>query len=117
MDASSKQEEETVIDDSPAITGHFTTESLTLSHSLGYDCTRRNNLHVLDEKTLLYASGNLLHFLDIETGELRFLRTVGGITAIQVHPKDSCFAVAEKGSPPTLTIFSWPLLEVITVIK
>ena len=53
------------------MTGHLTRNSLTLSHSLGYDCTRRNNLHVLDERTLLYASGNLLHFLDVDTGALR----------------------------------------------
>ena len=55
----------------PQVTGHLTRNSLTLSHSLGYDCTRRNNLHVLDERTLLYASGNLLHFLDVDTGALR----------------------------------------------
>ena len=77
--------EETIIDDSPEVTGHFSQDSLTLSHSLGYDCTRRNNLHVLDAKTLLYASGNLLHFLDVETGDLRFLRTGGGVTALQVR--------------------------------
>ena len=35
---------------------------------------------------MLFASGNLLHFLDIESGELKFLRTSGGITALQVHP-------------------------------
>lgn len=103
--------------DAPEVSGHFTRDSLSLCHSLGYDCTRRNNLHVLDAQTLLYASGNLLHFLDIETGELRFLRTGGGVTAIQVHPKEPLFAVAERGSPPILTIFSWPSLEVITTIK
>ena len=70
--------------DAPEVSGHFTRESLGLSHSLGYDCSRRNNLHVLDARTLLYASGNLLHFLDIETGDLRFLRTGGGVTALQV---------------------------------
>ena len=103
--------------DAPEVTGHLTRDSLSLCHSLGYDCTRRNNLHVLDARTLLYASGNLLHFLDIETGELRFLRTGGGVTAIQVHPKEPLFAVAERGTPPMLTIFSWPSLEVITTIK
>ena len=116
-DTASKEEEEVIIDDSPDITGHFSPESLTLSHSLGYDCTRRNNLHVLDENTLLFASGNLLHFLDIESGELKFLRTSGGITALQVHPTDPLFAVAERGTPPALTIYSWPSLDVVTTIK
>ena len=114
---SEPEPEETIIDDSPEVTGHFSKDSLTLSHSLGYDCTRRNNLHVLDAKTLLYASGNLLHFLDVETGDLRFLRTGGGVTALQVHPKEPLFAVAERGSPPNLTIYSWPSLEIITTIK
>ena len=109
--------EEVVVDEGPEVTGHITKEALTLSHSLGYDCTRRNNLHVVDENTLLYASGNLLHFLDCGSGELRFLRTIGGVTALQVHPKEPLFAVAERGSPPTLTIFSWPALEIVTTIK
>ena len=112
-----EEAEELVTDDGPQVSGHLSQESLTLSHSLGYDCTRRNNLHVVDAETLLYASGNLLHFLNCETGDLRFLRTVGGVTALQVHPKDALFAVAERGSPPTLTIFSWPDLEAVTTIK
>lgn len=117
--ASTKEEEieELVVDEGPEVTGHLTQDSLSLSHSLGYDCTRRNNLHVVDAKTLLYASGNLLHFLDCETGQLRFLRTIGGVTALQVHPVDPLFAVAERGSPPTLTIFSWPQLDIVTTIK
>lgn len=117
--AKRKEEEidELVVDDGPDVTGHITKDSLSLSHSLGYDCTRRNNLHVVDANTLLYASGNLLHFLDCETGELRFLRTIGGVTALQVHPTEPLFAVAERGSPPTLTIFSWPELGIVITIK
>ena len=34
-------------------------------------CLRRNNLHVVDSSTLLYASGNLLHFLNTDTNKLR----------------------------------------------
>jgi hypothetical protein len=69
----------------PVVTGDsLGPGALALHHSLGYDCTRRRNLHVVDGSTLLYASGNLLHFLDCDSGELRFLRTVGGVTAIQV---------------------------------
>ena len=116
-DSADNDPEESVVDDTPDVTGHFSKESLTLSHSLGYDCTRRNNLHVLDEKTLLYASGNLLHFLDVESGELKFLRTGGGVTALVVHPKEPLFAVAERGAPPNLTIYSWPSLEILTTIK
>ena len=47
----------------------------------------------------------------------RFLRTGGGVTALAVHPHQPLFAVAERGSPPVLTIFSWPSLEITTTIK
>ena len=46
--------------------------------SFGYDCGRRKNLAVLDHKTLLYVTGNLLHFLDLEDSKLSMRRSVGG---------------------------------------
>ena len=63
--------------------------------SFGYDCARRRNLAVLDECTLLFVTGNLLHFLDLETNELSMKRSVGGSGI-------SCIAVSLKKflSPP-----------------
>ena len=57
--------------------------------SFGYDCARRRNLAVLDECTLLFVTGNLLHFLDLETNELSMKRSVGGSGI-------SCIAVSSK---------------------
>ena len=34
------------------------------SHSFGYDCSLRNNLHAIDARTLAFVTGNLVHFLD-----------------------------------------------------
>ena len=34
------------------------------SHSFGYDCSQRNNLHAIDARTLAFVTGNLVHFLD-----------------------------------------------------
>ena len=81
--------------------------SVTCSHddylcnyrdSFGYDCARRRNLAVLDECTLLFVTGNLLHFLDLETNELSMKRSVGGsgISCIAVSFKE-CF-IATIGS-------------------
>ena len=55
--------------------------------SFGYDCARRRNLAVLDENTLFFVTGNLLHFLDIEDNELSMQRSVGGsgISSIAVN--------------------------------
>ncbi len=34
----------------------------------------RDNLHVLDHVTLMYVSGNLVHFLNTETRQMTYLR-------------------------------------------
>jgi hypothetical protein len=55
--------------------------------SYGYDCARRRNLAVLDENTLFFVTGNLLHFLDIEDNQMSKQRSVGGsgISSIAVN--------------------------------
>ena len=58
---------------------------------------------------LHFAAGFYLKSL----GEARDLDTL----ATQVHPSAPLLAVAERGNPPTLTVFSWPDLEVVTTIK
>ena len=65
---------------------------LTLQHSYGYDCTKRANLHLLDTKTVLFAAGNLVQILDLQTKEQTFIRSSsgGGIGAITVSTADCC---------------------------
>ena len=46
--------------------------------SFGYDCARRRNLAVLDEVTIFFVTGNLLHFLDLEENELSMHRSISG---------------------------------------
>ena len=36
----------------------------------------RDNLHVLDHVTLMYVSGNLVHFLNTETRQMTYLRYI-----------------------------------------
>lgn len=69
-----------------------------ISHSFGYDCGRRANLKLLDDRTLIFIAGNMLVLLDVNTKEQRYLRSCsgGGIGAITVRGNySSC-----KGTVP-----------------
>ncbi|XP_060551905.1 LOW QUALITY PROTEIN: cilia- and flagella-associated protein 44-like [Ruditapes philippinarum] len=92
---------------------------LTLQHSFGYDCTKRGNLHLLNEKTVVFAAGNLVQIVDLLTKEQTFIRSTsgGGIGAITVHPSKNFFAVAEKGQGPNINIFEWPSLKLYRVLR
>ena len=52
--------------------------SLFYRHSFGYDCQRRANLHILDSSTLIFVTGNLIHFLDTGSKCLVFRRSANG---------------------------------------
>lgn len=56
-------------------------------HSFGYDSERRANLHLLDERTLIFIAGNILVLIDIETKDQKYLRSCsgGGIGCIAVR--------------------------------
>ncbi|XP_052253766.1 cilia- and flagella-associated protein 44-like isoform X2 [Dreissena polymorpha] len=94
-------------------------DMLTLKHSFGYDCTKRANLHILNEKTVMFAAGNVVLILDLQTKEQIFLRSSsgGGIGALAVHPSRTFFAVAEKGSSPNINIFEWPSLKLYRILR
>ncbi|XP_052805423.1 cilia- and flagella-associated protein 44-like isoform X2 [Mya arenaria] len=94
-------------------------DMLTLQHSFGYDCMKRANLHILDEKTVLFAAGNLVLILDLNSKEQKFIRSTsgGGIGAIAVHPSRKFFAVAEKGSSPNINVFEWPTLKLHRILR
>ena len=48
------------------------------SHSFGYECTKRSNLHVLDENSVLFSAGNTVEILNLKTQEQTHIRTTGG---------------------------------------
>ena len=49
-----------------------------LSRSFGYDCHRRGNLHILDNKTVMFVAGSVVELIDISTGQHRYIETMGG---------------------------------------
>ena len=92
---------------------------LSLHHSFGYDLLRRSNLYVLDYDTVMFISGNLVHFLTLSTGKLSYLRSASGlgIGSLAVHPSRGYIAVAEKGNQPDINIFTYPLLRLYRVLR
>ena len=56
----------------------FLNSSPSSSHSFGYECTKRSNLHVLDENSVLFSAGNTVEILNLKTQEQKHIRTTGG---------------------------------------
>nr|XP_057920871.1 cilia- and flagella-associated protein 44-like isoform X2 [Doryrhamphus excisus] len=92
---------------------------LLLSHSFGYDCERRANLQLLDDRTLIYIAGQVLILLDVSTKEQRYLRSCsgGGIGAIAVSDTKEYFAVAEKGHKPLLIVYEYPSIRAYRILR
>ncbi|XP_054613707.1 cilia- and flagella-associated protein 44-like [Dunckerocampus dactyliophorus] len=92
---------------------------LNLSHSFGYDCQRRENLQLLDDRTLIFIAGQLIILLDVSTKQQRYLRSCsgGGIGSIGVHPSKDHFAVAEKGNKPLLIVYEYPSLQAYRILR
>ncbi|XP_034144335.1 cilia- and flagella-associated protein 44 isoform X2 [Esox lucius] len=92
---------------------------LHLTHSFGYDCGRRANLQLLDERSLAFVAGNVVIFLDIQTKEQRYLRSCSGqgIGTIMAHPSKRYLAVAEKGDQPSIIIYEYPSLRPYRILR
>ncbi|XP_071995060.1 cilia- and flagella-associated protein 44 isoform X2 [Engystomops pustulosus] len=92
---------------------------LHLLHSFGYDCTRRANLHLLDDQTLLYIAGTVAIILGLKTQEQQYLRSSSGqgIGAVAVHPSRHYFAVAEKGHKPNILLYEFPSLKPYRILR
>uniref|UniRef100_A0A3P8TUV7 Cilia- and flagella-associated protein 44 n=1 Tax=Amphiprion percula TaxID=161767 RepID=A0A3P8TUV7_AMPPE len=92
---------------------------LHLSHSFGYDSSRRSNLKLLDDRTLMFVAGNLLVLLDVFTEEQKYLRSCsgGGIGCIAVQPSRKYFVVAEKGSQPNIIVYEYPSLRPYRILR
>lgn len=64
--------------------------------SLGFPCLRKLSFQFLEPKVLVYASGNIVHILDLKTKQQTLLYgpRCGGITAIST--REGLLAMAEK---------------------
>ncbi|XP_034946338.1 cilia- and flagella-associated protein 44 [Chelonus insularis] len=91
---------------------------LKFDHSFGYNCRKYFNLCVADPETVVFSSGNLIHFFNVKTKKLSFRRGSGeGIGYIAKNPKLAHIAVGERGSNPPIIIYEWLTLKIITILK
>uniref|UniRef100_A0A8C4RRV9 Cilia- and flagella-associated protein 44 n=1 Tax=Erpetoichthys calabaricus TaxID=27687 RepID=A0A8C4RRV9_ERPCA len=87
-------------------------------HSFGYDCTKRGNLQLLDDSTLMFVAGNVVVILNLKTKEQKYLRSSsGGGIATVVHPSKMYFAVAEKGIMPNIIVYEYPSLRPYRILR
>ena len=94
--------------------------TLNCSQSYGYDCLRPYNLHVLDDDTIVFITGNYLHFYSITEKQVNAVRRSAsgyGIGHIAIHPSKKYYGVAEKGDWPYIMIYSWPQQKVYRVLR
>ncbi|XP_062127425.1 cilia- and flagella-associated protein 44 [Drosophila sulfurigaster albostrigata] len=108
-------EEEDLGDDDYGIS--FTQQIIELKHSFGYDCKRLFNLVLLDDDTLIFVSGNFLHYFSISRREVTFRETVFGcgigfITKNEQPQYKDLFTVGENGPKPTIFIYEYPSHDV-----
>ena len=84
-------------------------ENAAFFHAFGFGCTRRSNLHYLDDHTVMSAQGNTVMFLDTNrmTTEYMFGVEGRGIGALTVNPTKTLFVVAEKGAWPRVFIHQY----------
>ncbi|KAG8464582.1 hypothetical protein KFE25_009950 [Diacronema lutheri] len=93
--------------------------ALKLVHSFAFESGRRYNVHTLDEVTVLFAAGNVVHLYDIVTGQQKYLHGLDGrgIGAVTVHPSRKFFAVGEKGETPNVYVYAYPSLRLYRVLR
>jgi len=102
-------------------------EYINLHASFGYACQKRCNIHYIDFGVLLYATGNTVQLVDLfqEQHVHHRFKTVllghgrdsnTGIGALAVHPSRQFFAVAEKGTNPSIFVYNYPNKEVVRIL-
>jgi WD40 repeat protein len=77
------------------------------------------NLVLIDSNTLVFASGNLIHFFDIEMKTITLRRSAygGGIGCIAKNPVyKQHLTVAENGKKPTIFIYQFPEMSVVATL-
>jgi hypothetical protein len=111
-DAQLKQQQSRAINRLPAAVGvaadvvAAADPTASLLQVISFNAAKRNNLHLLDDDTLLMSVGCMVLLLHLPTMKQRWLpgRDGGGVAAVAVHPSKQHFLVAErcKSRPPNM---------------
>ncbi|XP_013116263.2 cilia- and flagella-associated protein 44 [Stomoxys calcitrans] len=91
-------------------------EVIKLKHSFGYDCKRLFNMVLIDEDTLVFASGTYIHYFSISRREVTFRETVFGcgvgfITKNYNSNYQGLLTIGENGPKATVFIYKHPSIE------
>ncbi|KAI9094908.1 WD40-repeat-containing domain protein [Phlyctochytrium arcticum] len=95
-------------------------DSLHLFYCFGFESTRRNNLHYVNEHIIATIVGNVLVFLNLRTMDQDYLAGLrdGAIGSIAVHPSRKYIAVAEVfDDEPNIYMFEYPSLQLYRVLR
>lgn len=83
----------------------------TLHHYVGHDSLRRNGFHCIADNVAITAAGNVVQFVNYQTGvEESFSGPEGGgIGSVCVHPTRKYFVVCEKAPKnPRVVVYEYP---------
>ncbi|GAB0093262.1 uncharacterized protein DMENIID0001_083410 [Sergentomyia squamirostris] len=88
---------------------------LQFDYSFGYNCKKLSNLCLIDRNTLVFASGNLIHFLNLSriTVTVRRSEQGIGIGSIAVNPKYNYLTVGENGENPAIYLYEYPRMTIV----
>ncbi len=72
----------------PEHVGDIGREAIGLHHIFGQDVGRRNNLHLIEDDRIIYASSAAVILEDLKTGKKDYILAVeeNGIGCVVVHP-------------------------------
>lgn len=91
-------------------------EILQFDYSFGYNCKKLSNLCLIDKNVLVFASGNLIHFLNISKLSVNVRMSEGGvgIGSIAVNPKYNYLTVGENGQDPAIYLYEYPRMTIVS---
>ncbi|XP_046809374.1 cilia- and flagella-associated protein 44 [Lucilia cuprina] len=101
----------------PDFTPTFRADIIKLKHSFGYDCKRLFNMVLIDDDTLVFASGTYIHYFCISKKEVTFRQSVFGcgigFITKNYHPDyQGLLTIGENGPNATVFIYEYPSHEV-----
>lgn len=93
--------------------------SVVMHHSFGFESTKRNNLHYLDDSTVIFTVGAMVQTLNLETLEQTYLYGIdgGGVGFVCVHPDKEHFVLGEKGTNPNVYVYERETLKLSKVLR
>lgn len=76
---------------------------------------------LIDNETLVFASGNLIHFFNVLTSTMTTRRSAlgGGIGCVSKNPNPvyNHLTIGENGKKPTIFIYKFPEMELVAMLK